>query len=276
MSAATALPKGAVDGALPASKYHLTFGRALRSEFIKFRTVRSTVWSLAITLVVLVGLATLFAAIFRANVDDIGMTGAEAATTPIVTGVGFGQLVLAVLGALTITGEYSTGMIRSTFSAVPTRTPALVAKAVVVVVASLVVSAVATAITVGIITPILSGSPIALDLSDADVLRVVVGTPLYLAGIALLALALGILIRNSAGAIFGVIGLVLVINPILTGIPVKWVNDWAQYLPSAAGQQLLTVHPTSDPAPWIGLLVLLAWGVVLFGIGVVLAKKRDA
>ncbi|GAA4837286.1 ABC transporter permease [Luteimicrobium xylanilyticum] len=276
MSAAATLPAPSAEGVVPASKYHLTFGRVLRSEFVKFRTLRSTVWTLAITIVVLVGLATLFAAIFRANLDNIGSTGAEAATTPIVTGVGFGQLVLAVLGALTITGEYSTGMIRSTFSAVPTRTPALVAKAVVVVVSALVVTAIATAITVAVITPILSGSPIALDLSDPDVLRVVVGTPLYLAGIALLALALGILIRNSAGAIFGVIGLVLVINPILSGIPVKWVNDWAQYLPSAAGQQLLTVHPTNDPAPWPGLLVLFAWGVVLFGIGVFLAKKRDA
>lgn len=265
-------------GSFAASGYHVTFARAVRSEWVKFRTVRSTVWTLAVTLVVMVGLAALFAAVFRSNLDQISQTqsSGDIATSPIIVGTIFGQLAIAVLGALTITGEYSTGMIRSTFCAVPARIPALVAKAVVVVFATLVTAAIATAVAVGIVTPIFSGTVAALDLSDADILRVVVGTPLYLAGIALLALALGILIRNSAGAIFAVIGLVLVINPILTQLPVKWLNTVASYLPSAAGQQLLKIHPTQGPAPWVGYLVLLAWGVVLFAAGVVIAKRRDA
>ncbi len=275
MSAA-ALPKTTVDGVLPASKYHVTFGHVVQSEWIKFRTVRSTVWTLGATFVVLVGLALLVAATTGSPDVGPGTSNADIATTPLVAGTGFGQLVLAVLGALTITGEYSTGMIRSTFSAVPRRTPALVAKAVIVVVASFVVAAVATIVAVAIVTPIFSGTSHALDLGNNDILRVVVGVPLYLAATALLALAFGILIRSSAGSIFAVIGLVLVVGPILANIPVHWLNNIADYLPSQAGQNLLTINPTQGPAPWFGFVVMVAWGVVLFGIGVFLAKKRDA
>jgi ABC-2 type transport system permease protein len=248
----------------------------LRSEFIKFRTVRSTVWTLGATFVVLVGLALLLASTAGSPTVSPGTSDADIATTPLVAGTGFGQLILAVLGALTITGEYSTGMIRSTFSAVPTRTPALVAKAVVVIVASFVVTAVATVVAVAIVTPFFSGKPWALDLGNPDILRVVVGVPLYLAATALLALAFGILIRSSAGSIFAVIGLVLVVGPILANIPVHWLNDIANYLPSQAGQNLLTIDPTQGPAPWLGFVVMAAWGVVLFAIGTILAKLRDA
>jgi ABC-2 type transport system permease protein len=261
----------------PASKYHVTFGHAVASEWIKFRTLRSTMWTLGATFVVLVGLALLVSATTGSpDPGGIGMQDADIATTPLVAGTGFGQLVLAVLGALTITGEYSTGMIRSTFSAVPTRTPALVAKALVVVVASFVVAAVSTLVAVAIVTPIFSGKPWALDLGNDDILRVVIGMPLYLAATALLALAFGILIRSSAGAIFAVIGLVLVIGPILANIPVHWLNNIADYLPSQAGQNLLTINPTQGPAPWLGFLVMVAWGVGLFAIGTFIAKERDA
>ncbi|MGC5166906.1 ABC transporter permease subunit [Luteimicrobium sp. DT211] len=273
---ATALPTSPAAGTLSPSTYHVTFGRVVQSEWIKFRTVRSTVWTLGATFVVLVGLALLVAGTTGTPDAGPGFENADIATTPLVAGTGFGQLVLAVLGALTITGEYSTGMIRSTFSAVPTRTPALIAKAVVVIVASFVVAAVSTLVAVAVVTPFFSGKPWALDLGNDDILRVVIGVPLYLAATALLALAFGILIRSSAGAIFAVIGLVLVVGPILANIPVHWLNNIADYLPSQAGQNLLTIDPSQGPAPWPGFLVMVAWGVVLFGIGVFLAKKRDA
>jgi ABC-2 type transport system permease protein len=280
MSAAVPASGSAVDAiaksSLPASRYHVTFGHVLRSEWIKFRTVRSTMWTLGATFVILAGLAALVAATTGSPGDGPGTSYADIATTPLVAGTGFGQLVLAVLGALTITGEYSTGMIRSTFSAVPTRTPALVAKAVVVVVASFVVTAVATVVAVAVVTPFFSGKPWALDLGNPDILRVVVGVPLYLAATALLALAFGILIRSSAGSIFAVIGLVLVVGPILAHISVHWLNNIADDLPSQAGQNLLTIDPTQGPAPWFGFLVMAAWGVVLFVIGVVVVKRRDA
>jgi ABC-2 type transport system permease protein len=276
MSAAAAAPTSSAEGTFPASKYHVTFGHAVSSEWVKFRTLRSTMWTLGATFVVLVGLAALVAGTMGSPDAGPDFSNADIATTPLVAGTQFGQLVLAVLGVLTITGEYSTGMIRSTFSAVPARIPALVAKAVVVVVASFVVAALSTLVAAAIVTPIFSGKPYALDLGNQDILRVVIGMPLYLAATGLLALAFGILIRSSAGAIFAVIGLVLVIGPILANIPVHWLNNIADYLPSQAGQNLLTIHPTQGPAPWIGFLVMVAWGVVLFAIGAFIAKKRDA
>lgn len=272
---ATAVSRGT---SLPADRYYVTFGRTLRSEWVKFITLRSTIWTLAATVVLMVGLAALFAGV--ANPDDAvnqgGGSATDVSTTPFIVGAGFGQLALAVLGVLTITGEYSTGMIRSTFSAVPARTPAVVAKAVVVVGASLVVAIVSTALQYVVAAPFFSGTIAHIDLGNPDVLRVVLGVPLYLAATALLALAFGILIRSSAGAIFAVIGLILVIGPILTQIPLHWLNRVASYLPSQAGQQLLTVNPTEAPSPWLGYVVMLAWAVGLFVIGAVILKNRDA
>jgi ABC-2 type transport system permease protein len=260
---------------LPASTYHLTFARVTHSEWIKFRTLRSTMWTLGATIVIMVGLAALVAATTHPG-SGFSTGDADASVTPLVAGTGFGQLVIAVLGCLTITGEYSTGMIRSTFSAVPTRTPSMLAKALVVVVTAFVVTAVATVIAWAIVTPIYSGGDYAIDLSNPSVVRVIVGIPLYLAATALLALGFGTLIRSSAGSIFAVIGLILVVGPILSGIPVHWLNTVSEYLPSQAGQQLLTIDPGTGPAPWVGFVVMVVWGVVLFGVGTWLAKVRDA
>jgi len=263
----------------PGSRYHLTFGRVLSSEWVKFRSLRSTLWTLLITVVVMVGFTALIAAVWRSNIDSIsqdpdavGLGGVDALTI----GVNFAQLAIAVLGALTIAGEYSTGMIRSTFSMVPRRTPALLAKALLVALVTFVVTGVATVISYLVAVPFLSGTVFALDLSDASTLRVLVGIPLYLSAIAVLAMGVGALVRNSAGAIFSLVALLLVIPGVFSGVPLKWMNTLAEYLPSQAGNQLLTANPTGSLSSWAGFGVMVVWAVVAFGAAVVIAKRRDA
>lgn len=262
------------------SSARLTFGGILRSEWIKFRTLRSTVWTVSITVVVMVGIALMFAALMSSLLGD-AQAEANGGLLPgvmIVTfGYSFAQLAVAVLGALTITGEYSTGMIRSTFSAVPTRVPSLAAKSIVLAVVTFVISAVGVALSYLVALPFLSGTSLEVDLSADGTLRSLIGVPLYLMAIAVLAIALGALIRNSAGTIFSLVALILVLPSILGALPVEWVRNLAQFLPSAAGEVLILGNfGGSDLSPWQGYGVLVAWVAVVWAAAAVVIKRRDA
>lgn len=268
------------------SPYRLSFGHVLRAEWIKFRTLRSTAWTLAITVVVMAAISLMFAALMSSLADDPELTASSGGLMPgvlIVTfGYSFAQLVVAVLGALTITGEYSTGMIRSTFSAVPTRVPAFAAKSIVLGVVTLVVSAIGVVASYLVALPFLSGTPLEVDLGAEGTMRALVGTPLYLAAIAVLAVALGAIIRNSAGTIFGLVALLLVVPSILQAIPTDWVRDLAQFLPSAAGERLVIGDAMNGMGtefilgPWQGFAVLVAWVAVVWVGAAIVLKRRDA
>src|ERR1700712_3580861 len=141
---------------------HLSFGGILRSEWIKLRTLRSTVWCYAVLVALTIGIGLLVASFIGTG------SGADAhrndAVQAVTVGVSFGQLVVAVLGTLVITGEYGTGMIRSTLAAVPQRTPALVGKAVVFAVVTFVISFVSMVVTLVAATPIFSARHISYSL----------------------------------------------------------------------------------------------------------------
>lgn len=268
------------------SPYRLSFGHVLRAEWIKFRTLRSTAWTLAITVVVMAAIALMFAALMSSLSDDPELAASSGGLMPgvmIVTfGYSFAQLVVAVLGALTITGEYSTGMIRSTFSAVPTRLPAFAAKSLVLAVVTFVVSALGVVASYLVAMPFLSGTPLEVDLGAEGTVRALVGAPLYLAAIAVLSVALGAIIRNSAGTIFGLVALLLVVPSILQAIPTDWVRDLAQFLPSTAGERLVIGDAMNGMgtefilSPWQGFAVLVAWVAVVWVAAAFVIKRRDA
>jgi ABC-2 type transport system permease protein len=268
------------------SPYRLTFGHVLRAEWVKFRTLRSTAWTLAITVVVMAAIALMFAALMSSLADDPELAANSGGLMPgvmIVTfGYSFAQLVVAVLGALTITGEYSTGMIRSTFSAVPTRLPAFAAKSIVLAVVTFVVAALGVVASYLVAMPFLSGTPLEVDLGAEGTMRAFVGAPLYLAAIAVLAVALGAMIRNSAGTIFGLVALLLVVPSILQAIPTEWVRDLAQFLPSTAGERLVIGDSMNGMgtdfilSPWQGFGVLIAWVAVVWVGAAFVLKRRDA
>ncbi|WP_020017055.1 ABC transporter permease subunit [Promicromonospora sukumoe] len=271
---------------------NVTFWRVLRSEWIKLWTLRSTWWTLGATVVVMVGFALMLAFVSQFLADQMeGASPEEQAAMggmlggPAVVAAGFemAALVVAVLGALMITGEYSTGMIRSTFAAVPARLPAFFGKAVVLILVTAVLTAVSLALSWLVTYPLLNPNDATVDFGDSDQVRALFGTVLYVTLVALFALGLGALLRHTAGAIFTVVAIFLVVPVIvqvatLAATQLEWIGTVNKLLPSVAGAQI-TPNAGAFPDvldPWVGIGVLAGYtALVLVGAATRL-KLQDA
>ena len=272
----------------PAQRGKLNFGGLLVSEWIKLTTVRSTVWSLAILVLISVGLGLLIATFLEAG--DAGAAGgpggpgspADAAATDwaltsATAGMAMASLVAAILGALNITSEYSTGMIRSSLAAVPKRLPVLFAKAVVLALVTFGVGLITLFGTYLIVTPILEGKGFEAHLDDPQTVIALIGGAAYLAIVAVFSLGLGTIIRSGAGAIAAAVGVLLILPPLFVLVPLKWLQDLAPYLLSSAGAQMHTIpNGASDVEGWVAVIVSVAWAVVTLAIAAVMLKRRDA
>ena len=233
-------------------------------------------------MIVSIGFTVLFTALTAANWKQTGADqrvtiAADPVSFIMGAGLGLGQLTICVLGALLITTEYSTGVIRSSLLAVPRRIPMLAAKAVVFAVLILIAAEIVC------FAAFLTGSAILhshapVSLGDPNVTRAVIGSGLYLTVVALLALAIGAIIRHTAGAISAVIGVILVV-PILAGLLPGTVGKHINaYLPAQAGTLIGQAHRQSGDllTAWQGFGVLCIWAAVLLGVAVYLLKRRDA
>jgi ABC-2 type transport system permease protein len=262
------------------SRNPVRFGGILRSEWIKLRSLRSTVWSYAMLVLISLGLAVLMAVTLNSMTPQPLPDEAHVGILMQVSSfpVALGQLVVAVLGVLVISGEYSTGMIRSTFSAVPRRLPVLWAKSAVLFVSTFVVGLLATVGAYLVGSLILAANDIAAPITDPDVLRAIVGGALYLALVALFALGVGTAIRSSAGGIATVLGIVLILPTILQLIPAEWAQDIVPYLLSDAGLGLVGLQSDIPGGlePWQQLAVVLGWVAASLTAGAILMKRRDA
>ncbi|WP_350349724.1 ABC transporter permease [Agromyces sp. G08B096] len=263
----------------------LTFGGVLRSEWIKLRSLRSTVWSYVLVIAISLGMALLMSfSILNGMNGGMDLQSApteqqhELVLQSATFGVYFGQLVVGVLGVLVISGEYTTGMIRSTLTAVPRRLPALAAKAVVLFAATFLVGLIAD-LAAYVTSTVVFGTD--LELFDADTLLTLAGGALYLALVAVFALGVGTVIRSSAGGIAAVLGLLLLLPTVLQLIPADWSHDAIPYLLSSSGMTMFTAIGADDaeivgPNAWQSLLVVLAWvGASLAGAATALTR-RDA
>jgi len=257
----------------------VTLARVVKSEWIKFRTLRSSWLTLLVAAVLTIGLGTLFC---WAVINRWDHLPADERThfNPVehsLRGSYLAQLAIGVLGVLVVTGEYSTGMIRASLSAVPKRLPVLWAKAAVFGLATWVVATASVVIAFLLGQSVLASKHLDVALSAPGVTRVVLGMGLYLTGVGLLAVGIGTLIRNTAGGIATVFGLLLVVPVLAQALPSNWRDTIAPYLPSNAGQALATLHQgPHDLAPWTGFAVLCAYvAASLIGAAVVL-KRRDA
>jgi ABC-2 type transport system permease protein len=267
----------------------VSFGGVLRSEWIKLRTLRSTAWCYLILVVLTVGLAALLAAAYPTPEGTPTQEQQQQLWLMVSTlGIGFGQLVAAVLGALVITGEYGTGMIRSTFAAVPKRLPAVIAKVLVFGVTTFIVTLFSLVIAALIAAPLLGNKGVKVDFGDGHVWLGLVGGAGYLALVGIIALGIGLIVRNSAGGIAAALGLVLVVPIILSVfsqvLPKEtWPRNVNAFLPSSAGGELYR-YPVDVTAQsglvaldtWQALLVLLGWVVLALVVGGILVKRRDA
>ncbi len=252
---------------------------ALASEATKLRSVRSTVWTLVVAVVATVGIGALIttARVSRWNELSPRERLTLDPTTISLRGVFLAQLAIGVLGVLVISSEYTTGMIRTTFAAVPHRPLVLFAKAVTFAVVAFVVATAACFAAFLIGQSILAAKHANVTLSDPGVMRAVVGAGTYLTLVGLLGLGLGTLLRRTAGAIATLFGLVLVLPALTEALPSPWNNDVGKLLPINAGRALFAVRPSTDLlSPGQGLLVLLATVGVVLALATVALVRRDA
>ena len=242
----------------------------LRSEWAKIRSVRSTYWSLAAAVAAMIGYGA---------INSASHTGARHATfNPVSTslsGVLLAQLAIGVLGVLVITTEYSTGMIRSTFTAAPQRHSVIIAKAGVLGAAAFTFGTAASLIA------FLAGQTImganGVSLTSPAALRSVIGVGLYLGLLGIFAVALGTIIRRSTGAIAALVGVILILPALLLTLPASIQDTVVKFLPGNAGQAIFTTgKDTSTLSPWAGLAVFALYAAAALTLALVLLRRRDA
>ncbi len=252
------------------------FSGILRSELCKLRSVRSTLWTLGAAVACNVGLAALLAMVLpgrlsaheQATIDSIRLS---------LGGLHLSQIAIGLLGVLVITSEYGTGMIRACRSAVPQRRLMLAAKTIVFAVTTLIVGIVASFAAYFVFQASLSGDGLRSSIGDPSVLRAVTGGGLYLAVLGLFGLALGAIIRSSAGAVAALFGALFVPQLIMTLLPQSWQDTIGPYLPMQAGTTIYTVrHDPGFLGAWSGFGVFCLYAAVALGAGFVLINHRDA
>lgn len=262
---------------LPTGRYGLS--GLLRSEWTKMRTVRSTMWTLAVTVVLGIGLSALASAETRAHwaTMSFGDRITFDATRTSLIGVFFGQFTIGVLGVLVMSAEYGTGTIRATLAAAPRRPLVLLAKAIVFGVVALVVSEIVAFLAYFLGQALLTAPAIHTTLSSEGALRQVLGSGLYLFALGLFALGLAAIIRHTAGAISAFIGLLLVLPLIVAALPTFISNDVDRFLPAHIGAGVVSLHtPARSFAPWPSLALLGAYAIGVLVLGAVRLVRSDA
>lgn len=258
------------------------FPRLLAMEWTKLRSVRSTVWSLLAFVILTLGLSALLTWLQISQWDKLDpdqQLSYRRDATGNILGSGFvlGQLAICVLGAMVITAEYSTGMIRASLLAAPKRTPMLAAKALVFAVVTFVIGEVVAFGAFFIAAPIVhSKAPVSI--GDKGVLRALFGAGLYLMMLGLFAMAIGALVRHTAGAITGVIAFVEVLAPLAQLLPGSVGKHIHAYLPTEAGHLVAQTVPGPKDllSAWQGFGVFALWTAVLLVAAGIIMKRRDA
>jgi ABC-2 type transport system permease protein len=256
------------------------FGRVLHAEWTKLRTVRSTAWALLAVVALTVALSAFVCSALDTNA---GALSDDDSVMPSVAGVYVSQIAVVALAVLAITGEYATGMIRTTFLATPGRGRVLAAKAVVLGAVTLAVGVAASVASFLVGQPILAGNGfVATPLSDPGALRAVLGSGLYLAVLALFGLGVGAILRRPAGAVSAVLGLLfgpLIVAMFLPGHLQKLALD---YGPMTAGLAVQMTKPTGiivgtvPVAPWTGFALFCAYTSATLLAAFWLTTHRDA
>jgi hypothetical protein len=262
------------------------FLRVLNSEFIKFRTLLSTLILLGSTVLVVVGFGALSAwgtgqFAEAASTDPeaaaaFASQGGDLAVSVPTSGIAFAQLILGSLGVLLMSSEFTTGMARSTFAAVPRRTPAFFAKLLVVVVTAFVLTAVSVFLAGIVSLPILDSYELKLDLASSQSVKLLLVSSIYVAAVAAIGMSLGALLRNSAGGIMGLVGLFFVAPIAFQLIPGDFFVEARKYLPGNTVEPLTAVEHVPDTLEaWQAALVLGAWVIIPVVLAAFLLKKRD-
>ncbi len=260
-----------------AVKGRVTQLHVIRSEWTKLWSVRSSLWSLLAAFVFTIGIGTLACAVVshhwphmdpheRANFHPL---------EPNLAGVQLAQLAIGVLGVLIITAEYSTGMIRASFTAVPKRLPVLWAKAMVFGAVTLALMLPAVLIVFFAGESIFSGRHINVAFGAPHIARAVIGAALYLTVVGLFGLGLGAIVRNTAGGIASFAAIMFVLPPLMNVLPTSWNDAASPYLPLAAGEAIMSTSPGNHLSPWVGLALLCGYAAAAIAVAALLLVRRD-
>ncbi len=266
--------------ARPERTGNVTQLRVIRSEWTKLRTLRSTRWSLLAAVISMGGLGALIAAVQMSRWTRLD-PGERLRYDAINTGVGgyhLAQLAIGVLGVLVISGEYSTGMIRSSLMAVPRRLPVLWAKVIVFALVTFVIMLIASLGSFFAVQAIVTQHHVQHSLSDPGALRTVIGTALFLSVLGILCVGLGGLIRNTAGGIAAFVGLLFVLPGISAILPSSTNDAISPYLPLNAGTTIAS-HSFDNShhlSPWGGFALFCGYAAVALIAAAVTLRRRDA
>jgi len=261
----------------------VSFRGVLRSEWLKIWSLRSSWYTLAAIVVVFAAVGLLFAArlggYFGEPPAAFTLRFLNNQVEVAMGGLNLAQLISGVFGVLLITGDYATGMIRTTFAAVPRRLPVLWAKLLTLVAAALPVLLVSCTVVFLLAQPLLGNGVLRpAGLLDGSNLRVVIATALYLTGIAVLGMALGAILRSTAAAITALVALLFVLPGVLfLTLPDAWRDPVTRLLPSQAGDSFTNIIP--DPGELslaMGAITFVAWLVVAVAVAAVLLRRRAA
>ncbi len=253
----------------------VTLPRAVKSEWVKFRSLRSSWFVLGGAVLGMLVLSLVIA--YNTRHLTAQQDTNDLVPSATLQGYYLAQLLIGALGVLFVSGEFSTGMIRSTFAAVPKRLPVLWAKLIVFVV----VTAVAM-ITISIVAFLASQAFIGhyrtgFSLSDPGALRVVLGTGVYLTLVGVIGGMLGWIVRSTPGALVSYFALTLLFPVLFGNLLGAWGKHVAEFLPAQAGGAFATSIPESPHlSQWAGFFVLVAWVVVGIGVAAVSVRRRDA
>ena len=253
----------------------VTFPRVVKSEWIKFRSLRSSWAVLGGAVFGMVLIALLIAYNTRHVAPNI--QAADLSASSPLQGWYLGMYLVGALGVLFVTGEYGTGMIRSTLTAVPRRLPVLWAKLVVFIAVTMAAMIAASFVAFLAAEAFISHYRHGFSLGDPGVLRAVIGTGVFLTLLGVFGAGLGWIIRNTPGALVTYFALLVALPVVFATFLGGWGKTVAEYFPIYAGGSFVqTFHESNTLAPWPGLLVVVLWAVATLTIAAVLLRRRDA
>jgi ABC-2 type transport system permease protein len=245
----------------------------LASEWTKLRSVRSTYWTLLIAVVTAIGLSAIVAAAF-ATPSPAGRPPIDP-LLPSFLSLEYAVLAVGVLGVLAFSSEHATGLIRTTFAAVPRRRAVLAAKAGVAGTVTLIVGELLSFASFFLVQAILSGNHLGVSLSHPGVHGAVLAEGVLLSVCAMVGLGLGAMIRHTAGALAALVGLIYL--PATLGLlPAPWDDRTGRFTLFYAAEQVVAVHPRTDLfSPALSMLVLTAWPAAALLTAAFLITRRD-